>query len=50
MKGLTERGASSMMFDKDGSQMSVAAYFDETYHIKCGLPAATPLRAVSSAV
>ena len=40
MKGLTDRGARAMMFDLDGTQTSVADYFEQRYHLRLRLPGA----------
>ena len=40
VKGLTELGASQMMFHNDvnDTNLSVAAYYEERYKFKCALP------------
>lgn len=35
VRGFTNLGANRMMFDCDGTQKSVAAYFEEKYNLKC---------------
>jgi len=43
VRGFTNLGANRMMFDCDGTQKSVADYFEEKYHLRLRMPGAVCL-------